>query len=127
MARPRQEGLTAREMEIMQVIWCVEEATVDVIQNALPDRLVDSTIRTLLQIMEDKGYVRSQRQGRANVYCAAIAQDAVQTSALKQMVQRLFGGSPEMLLARLVEEEQLDLDEVERLREQLREQKGGTA
>ena len=51
MARPRQEGLTAREIELIQVLWQQKEATVEMIQAKLPDRLEGSTIRTLLQIM----------------------------------------------------------------------------
>ena len=55
MARKREEGLTTRETQIMQVIWRFKEATVEQVQDHLPDRLVDSTIRTMLQIMEQKG------------------------------------------------------------------------
>ena len=66
MARLRQEGLTAREMELIQVLWQEKEATVKMIQAKLFDQLEGSTIRTLLQIMEDKGYVAHEKQGRAN-------------------------------------------------------------
>ena len=74
MARPRQEGLTDREIELIQVLWQQKEATVEMIQAKLPDRLEGSTIRTLLQIMEDKGYVAHEKQGRANVYRPVIDQ-----------------------------------------------------
>lgn len=124
MARTRQEGLTEREAELMQVLWQQDEATVERIQTALPDRLEGSTIRTLLQIMADKGYVTRSKQGRANVYRPAVEQQQIQVSAMKHIIQKLFGGSTEMLLARLVEEEEIDLDEVARLREKLRRRKG---
>lgn len=124
MARTRQEGLTEREAELMQVLWQQDEATVERIQTALPDRLEGSTIRTLLQIMADKGYVTRSKQGRANVYRPAVEQQQIQVSAMKHIIQKLFGGSTEMLLARLVEEEEIDLDEVARLREKLRRHKG---
>ena len=127
MARVRQEGSTTREMELMQVLWLQGEGTVDMIQAALPDRLEGSTIRTLLQIMEDKGYVTCKKQGRANLYRPAIEQEKVQSSAMKQMIQKLFGGSAEMLLARLVEEEEVDLEDMDRLREKLKQNKGGLA
>ncbi len=125
MARTRQEGLTAREAELMQVLWHRGEATVERMQADLPDRLEGSTIRTLLQIMEDKGYVTRSKQGRANVYRPAVEQQQIQVSAMKHIIQKLFGGSTEMLLARLVEEEDIDLDEVARLREKLKQPKGG--
>ena len=86
-----------------------------------------STIRTLLQIMEDKGYVTHEKQGRANVYRPVIEQQSVQSSAMKHIIQKLFGGSTELLLARLVEDEDIDMDDVARLRKKLKQRKGGTS
>ncbi len=123
MARSRLDGLTPREMQIMQVVWDEGEASVEQVQKTLPDPLVDSTIRTMLQIMEDKKYVASRKQGRANIYSALIKREEVQKSAVKQMIQRVFGGSGEMLLARLVEDEQVDLDELEQIQKRLEQRK----
>ena len=95
------------------------------IQAKLPDRLEGSTIRTLLQIMEDKGYVAHEKQGRANVYRPVIDQQRVQSVALKYIIQKLFGGSAGLLLARLVKDGGIDLDDVARLREKLKQRKGG--
>ncbi|MYB57892.1 MAG: BlaI/MecI/CopY family transcriptional regulator [Gemmatimonadetes bacterium] len=120
MARIRQEGLTTREMELIQVLWQQEETTVEMIQTKLPDRLEGSTIRTLLQIMEGKGYVAHEKQGRANVYRPVIDQQWVQSIALKYIIQKLFGGSAELLLARLVKDGGIDLDDVTRLRKKLK-------
>ena len=61
MARTRQEGLTAREMALMQGLWQRGETTVEMIQVDLLDRLEGSTIRTLLRIMEDKDYVKCSK------------------------------------------------------------------
>lgn len=113
MARKREPGLTARETQIMQVIWRFREATVEQIREHLPDRLVDSTIRTLLQIMEQKGYVASRKEGRARVYRPLLDQSDVRKSAVRQVVDRLFGGSPDTLLAYLVEDEDVDLKRLE--------------
>lgn len=127
MARPKQEGLTPREMELMQVLWAKGEVTVEDIKGHLDHVVEGSTIRTLLQIMEDKGYVACSKRGRANVYRALVNEDVVQKSALKQMVSRLFGGSPEMLLARLVETESVDMDEVARLQDEIKRQQEGAS
>ena len=124
MARPREDRLTVREAQIMQVIWDCGEASVEQVQTRLPDRLADSTIRTLLQIMANKGYVKFRKQGRAKVYRALEGQEEVQKSAIRQMVALLFGGSAEMLLARMVEDEQVDLKELDRVRRKLRQRKG---
>lgn len=123
MARPRQEGLTPREMQIMQVVWEHGEVSVEIIQGELPDRLVDSTIRTLLQIMKKKGYVTFRKQGRVKLYRPIIAQQDVRKSAVRQLVDRVFGGSTEMLLAQLVEDEQVDLEKLARLKERLERRK----
>ena len=120
MARPRVEGLTPREMGIMEVLWQRKETSVLDVQDALPDRLVDSTIRTLLQIMENKGYVASRKEGRTNIYRPLIDRNQVQRSAVSLMIDRLFAGSPEALLARMVEDEHVDLGELDRLRKRLR-------
>lgn len=116
MARKREEGLTTRETQIMQVIWRFKEATVEQVQDHLPDRLVDSTIRTMLQIMEQKGYVAFRKEGRAKVYRPLVQESDVQKSAVRQVIDRLFSGSPDMLLAHLVDDEDVDLD---KLREEL--------
>jgi predicted transcriptional regulator len=119
MARPRVEGLTPRELGIMDVLWDRQQVSVQDIQDNLPDRLVDSTIRTLLQIMEDKGYVASWKEGRANMYRPTITRDQVERSALSTMIDRVFGGRPEALLARMVEDEHVDADALEKVRRTL--------
>lgn len=120
MARPRQEGLTPRESQIMEVIWKADQATVEEIRAALKDKLADSTIRTLLGIMREKGYVDFHKQSKAKVYRALVPRDQAQTSALQQLIQRLFHGSADLLVARLVEDEQLSLEEIDRLRQTLK-------
>ena len=123
MARPRQEGLTPRENQIMDVIWELDEATVEEIQSRLDDDLVDSTIRTLLGIMCDKGYVEFYKQGKAKVYRALVRKVEVQTLALQHLIQRLFHGSADQLLARLIEDEHIDLTDLDELRQKLEQQK----
>ena len=120
MARPKQEGLTPRESQIMEVIWKAEQATVEEIRAALKDKLADSTIRTLLGIMREKGYVDFHKQSKAKVYRALVPRDEAQTSALQHLIQRLFHGSADLLVARLVEDEQLSLEEIDRLRQTLK-------
>jgi len=104
----------------MQVIWRFKEATVEQIQDHLPDRLVDSTIRTLLQIMGQKGYVAFRKEGRAKVYKPLLELSDVRKSAMRQVVDRLFSGSPDMLLAYLVDDEDVDLN---KLRDELKDKK----
>lgn len=126
MARPREEGLTTRENQIMQVLWDQDEASVEEIREHLPQNLAGSTIRTLLTIMEGKGYVHWRKQGKAKVYRPLTERQKAQTSALRQLTERLFEGSASLLLARLVEEEQVSLEELDALRRKLRRRKEGS-
>lgn len=80
-------------------------------------------MRTLLAIMLDKGHVAFGRRGRAKVYRALAGREEAQSSALRHLAQRLFDGSASLLLARLVEEDSITLEELDRLRRTLR-QKG---
>ena len=120
MARPRHQGLTPRENQIMDVIWKQGEATVEEIQHRLSDDLSDSTIRTLLNIMREKGYVDFRKESKAKIYRALVPREQAQTSAVQQLIQRLFHGSADQLLARLVEDEQLSLEELDRLRRKVK-------
>jgi predicted transcriptional regulator len=119
MARPRHEGLTPRESQIMDVIWRKGEASVEEVQQDLTDRLADSTVRKLLGIMRDKGYVSFRKESKAKVYRANITRKEAQKSAIRYLIRRLFQDSADLLLARLVEEEEIDLEELDRLRRQL--------
>ena len=125
MARPAEEGLTARESQIISVLWERGKATVEEVRDHLQDDLSGSTVRKLLQIMHDKGYVESTKRGKAKVYRPLAAREQVQTSALRTLTARLFQGSADLLVARLVEEEEISLEELDALRRQLRRRQKG--
>lgn len=116
----RQEGMTGRETEIMHVIWSLGEGTVEDIRDRLSEDLANSTVRTLLSIMEDKGYVGFHKAGKAKVFRALIPREEAQASALRNLTHRLFQESADQLVARLVEDEQISLEELDRLRRSLR-------
>ena len=120
MARKRQEGMTDRETELMHVIWSHDEATVEEVRARVKGDLADSTVRTMLSIMERKGYLSSRLQGRLRVYRALIERKEAQSSALRAMTRRLFQGSPDLLIARLIEDEDISIEELDRMRATLR-------
>ena len=124
MPRKPDEGLTLREGQIMEAIWRLGEATVEEVRGQLDEELADSTVRTLLGVMEKKGYVdfRKSDKGKAKVYRPLVQKKEAQGSALRQLTQRLFEGSADLLVARLVEDRQLSLKELDRLRRQLETQ-----
>ena len=117
MARSKSETLTPRETQIMEVLWDQGPATADQIREALPVKLHDSTIRTLLRVLEAKGYTRHTVRKRAFVYRAAVRRVEAEQTALRSMLKRFFGGSAEALVVRLIEDEHLTPEQLDQLRQ----------
>jgi predicted transcriptional regulator len=109
---------TDRELDIMNVLWSRGASTVAEVQEALEDDLAYNTVLTMLKIMEEKGFVSREPEGRAHRYAPEVERDEAGESALERMTERLFGGSPEKLLLRLVDTE-LEPDELRRMRDLL--------
>ena len=115
MARPSSETLTEREAQIMSVLWERATATAEQIRVALPEKLHDSTVRTLLRILESKGYVRHGLRGKAYLYRPAVKRATAERKAVRSVLRRFFGGSAETLVLRLIEDQQLTSEQLDRL------------
>jgi BlaI family transcriptional regulator, penicillinase repressor len=125
MARPVSDSLTEREAQIMEILWARGDATAETVRQALPDEPHDSTVRTLLRVLKDKGYVRVK--GRQPVtYLPRVSREQAQSKAAKSLLARLFGGAAEALVLRLLEDEQLTPKQIDHLRTtlQARQRKG---
>ena len=109
---------TPRELDIMGALWTDGPSTVAEVKEALEDDLAYNTVLTMLKVMEGKGYVSRRREGRADRYTPEVERVAAGESALGRVTERLFGGSPEELLLRLVDSG-LDSDELRRMRDLL--------
>lgn len=118
MPRRPSEPLTEREAQIMSVLWDQNEATADDIRARLPDEPHDSTVRTLLRVLEKKGYVRHKARGKAYVYTARIPRENAERKAVSTMLERFFGGSAAALVQRLIDDERLTPEDLEVLRQQ---------
>ena len=103
---------------IMQVLWERDEATVAEVHEALFDErgLAPTTIATMLRKMEDKGVVAHRVEDRHFVYRAAVSEDAVRSTMVSELLDRLFAGDPAALVSHLVADHDIDQAEVERLR-----------
>lgn len=115
MARPKSPALTEREMEIMQILWARGRATADEVRQGLKDQSHDSTVRTLLRVLEDKGHVRHEVEGKSYIYFPAIVRTSAQRTAVKDLLGRFFGGSAEDLVLRLLEDKEIDHRELQEL------------
>lgn len=100
----------------MEVLWEQGNASAETVRAALADKPHDSTVRTILRVLESKGYVRHRRQGRAYIYRAVIQRTGAERRAVRSMLKRFFGGSAEALVMRLIADEQLSPEKLEGLR-----------
>jgi predicted transcriptional regulator len=116
MARTPSETLTGREAEVMDAVWRLGEATAEQVRAALPEPLHDSTVRTLLRVLESKGYVCHKARGKTYVYHAAIERRKAQRRVLRSVLARFFGGSAEDLVLRLIEDERITPAQLDLLR-----------
>ena len=108
--------LTGREMDVMNVLWKLGSGTVSEVRKALSDELAYTTVLTILRTLEKKGHVRHEAEGRAHRYLPLVAKEQAQESAVRRMVGKLFGNSPELMMAQLLKERGLSEEELRRLR-----------
>ena len=118
-------AFTRRELDVMTVLWDLESATVSEVRGKLKDKLAYTTVLTVLRILEQKGYVKHEEDGRAHRYVPLIKRESAGTSALKRLVDTVFRGSPELLMTQLVSEHNLSQAELKRLRKLLEERLRG--
>lgn len=114
-------AFTDRELDIMRVLWEHGPSTVSEVREHLTDELAYNTVLTMLRILEEKGYAGRTEAGRAHRYHALVAKDVAGRSALKRLVDGLFGGSPELMLTNLVNDKKMKRADIERLRKALDE------
>ena len=110
---------TARELDVMSVLWDRGPSTVAEVRGALDDELAYNTVLTVLRILEDKGHVAHEEEGRAHRYLPLVARVEAGGSALRRITRRLFSGSPEMVLTHLVEGADVTEDELRRMKDLL--------
>ena len=127
MARRKSPHFTDAELRLMNVLWDKGSATVsDVLEgmNTKPS-LAYSTVITTLRILETKGYVSHKKEGRAFTYQPLIGRGEARQSAITHLLQRLFEGSPELLVTSLFEDRKIGEAEMKRLRALIEDNKTG--
>src|ERR1700756_4384607 len=110
----------------MKVLWKKGVATVGDVAASLTDDppLAYSSVLTTLRILESKGYLRHTKKGRAFVYQPVIAQQEASRTALGYLVNRFFGGSRELLVVNLLQEETISRAELRRIKKMITESEG---
>jgi BlaI family penicillinase repressor len=105
---PAKVPLTKLELKIMQVIWRCGSSTVTAVQAELEPQLAYTTVQTMLNILERKGKVKRELQGRAYVYSARVSEDKALRQGLRDLIDRMFGGSCEDLVMSLLKSGEID-------------------
>ena len=117
MARKTSATLTEAELRLMEVLWQRGEATVAQVSEALPPPpLAYTTVLTTMRILERKGYVAHEEEGRAFRYRPLLARDDAAKNALGGIVRKFFGNKSGALALRLIEDERPSDEELARLR-----------
>ena len=112
-------SFTDRELDVMAVLWRRGSGTVTEVREGLDDELAYTTVLTILRTLEEKGFVTHLAEGKAHRYLPAVTQDLAGKSAVSRLVDKVFAGSSEMLVAQLVSERNLGAEELKRLRKLL--------
>jgi BlaI family transcriptional regulator, penicillinase repressor len=121
LSRKKSANLTDAELRLMEVVWERGSATVSEVLGALGRKppLAYSTVLTTLRILEQKGYLKHVKEGRAFLYRPLVGRDQACEKAVSHLLRRFFSGSPERLMLNLVEHRKLGPEELKRLRERI--------
>ena len=95
-------GLSPRERQIMDVVYERGQATVQEVQDGMPDPPSYSAVRATMRVLEDKGRLRHKEEGRKYVYYPAVAPERARKNALQHIVKTFFGGSAEQAAVALL-------------------------
>ncbi len=121
---PRKSNtLTEAELRLMEVLWQKATATVHQLLEALPAQpaLAYNSVLTTIRILEKKGYVQHVKDGRAHIYRAVVGRREATRFAVRNLVNRFFKDSHELLVLNLLEDKSLDQEELRRLSQLLHE------
>ena len=105
----------------MDVFWLKKSATVQQVLDALPDRpaLAYNSVLTTIRILESKGYLSHEKDGRAHVYTPLVGRKEASRLEVQRLVNRFFENSHEQLVLNVIDDENLDVEELDRLRKLL--------
>src|SRR5579871_118405 len=113
MPRMIGSGLSRREREMMEVLHRVGKATATEVMEAMPDPPSYSAVRSILRVLEEKGHIRHEEEGKRYLYLPTEPRNAAARSALRNVVQNFFGGSLESAVKTFLSDSDVHLSEEE--------------
>jgi len=117
--------LTNAEHRIMEVIWARGSATVAEVVEALKGRDAYTTILTLMRILKAKGYLSTQKEGRAFKFAPRVDRDTAARKAVHQLLAKFFSGSPSELVLSFLREEEITPAEMDVIKQRILESEDG--
>ena len=125
MEDDRTVKLSRRERQIMDIVYQHGRVSVADVLKDLPDPPSYSTVRALLRILEEKGYLTHEKKGRRYIYCPTQSRHLAGRSALKQIFQTFFDKSIEKTVMTLISDADLSDEELDRLSQLIEQAKKG--
>ena len=119
MPRQKSDQMTPLELEIMQILWDKGPASVQSVQKELKRELAYTTVQTMLTVLHRKKRVKRVLKDKAYIYRAAVSRNKFTGQALREFVDRVFGGSAEGLVVSLLQEKHLTPERLKALHELL--------
>jgi BlaI family transcriptional regulator, penicillinase repressor len=116
------DTLTKLELQLMQVIWKLGASNVNAVQAGLEQQLAYTTVQTMLNILHRKGKLKRRLKGRAYEYSATVTEANASGHAVRDLVDRMFGGSSEELVMSLIKTRQIDAKKIIELTRRLEEE-----
>lgn len=115
----KSETLTEAELRLMDVLWLKGSATVQQVLDGLPEKpaLAYNSVLTTIRVLENKGYVKHVKDGRAHIYKPTVQRQEATRSEIRHLVTRFFKDSHELLVLNILEDQGIDADELKRLRQ----------
>ncbi len=104
----KSETVPPLELKIMHILWELRQASVAAVQEKLDPPLAYTTVQTILNRLATKGKITRQLEGRAYLYSPAVTQAKATSHALRDLIDRIFGGSSEQLVLSLLKTRQID-------------------
>lgn len=111
--------LTEAELRIMDVLWRKGSGTVQQVVDWLSSALAYNSVLTTIRILERKGYLKHEKDGRAHIFAPVIGREEASRSEIRHLIGRFFRNSHEALVLNILQDDEIDAKELERLREML--------
>ena len=118
-------GLSRRERQIMEILYQRGKASAAEVREAMADAPSYSAVRAMLRILEEKGHLKHQEEGLKYVYAPTVGRDKAKRSAVKHLLDTFFNGSPEQIMAALldVSSTRLTREELDRMSQMIEKAK----